>query len=170
VVERTILLRHGKICLHTAQPYALSSSEPHTGRCCKSWQVQLRTQYNMYVAQRRAIWHNPPILSLLQREKIWQILSRPKFKLVMFLGNCKEKHFFVDTTFWLTVCLWRNFWVILESHFDEFAGDAKSCCFMTDMAVPKSMWDLRFFRPCWWRSNPFGIWLTYRYQRVLCPS
>ena len=45
--------------------------------------------------------------------------------------------------------------------------DAMNCCFMTDMAVPKSMWDSRFFRPCWWWSNSFGIWLTYWYQRVL---
>jgi hypothetical protein len=57
---------------------------------------------------------------LLQREKIWQIPNRQKLKHVMFLRNYKEKQFFfVDTTFWLTVCLWSKYWVILESHFDQ---------------------------------------------------
>jgi hypothetical protein len=62
-VERTILLRHGTVCLHTARPYALPSSEPHTGRCYITWPVHLSTHYNIYIAQGTAICRNLPILS-----------------------------------------------------------------------------------------------------------
>ena len=107
---------------------------------------------------------------LLKREKIWQILNRPKLKHVMFLRNYKEKHFFCGHDILTYLVFMTQLLSNSGISFWRIAWDAKNFCFMTYMALPKSMWDLRFFRPCWWRSNSFGIWLTYRYQRVLRPS